>query len=117
MNVKVGDFDNLCHILTENAQLNDFSIQSYRFSLSWSRLMPDGRRANSNSAAKDYYHKLIDLLIENDIEPHVTLYHWDLPSALYTEKCPGKLFDYLFSHGQSQFHFYYIITNYRIKLS
>jgi len=67
--------------------------------------MPDGRKANSNSAAKDYYHKLIDLLIENDIEPHVTLYHWDLPSALYTEKCPGKLFDYLFSHGQSQFHF------------
>ena len=64
--------------------------------------MPDGRKANSNSAAKDYYHKLIDLLIENDIEPHVTLYHWDLPSALYTEKCPGKLFDYLFSHGQSQ---------------
>ena len=52
--------------------------------------MPDGRKANTNSAAKDYYHKLIDLLIENDIEPHVTLYHWDLPSALYTEDCPGK---------------------------
>ena len=53
--------------------------------------MPDGRIPNSNPAAKNYYHKLIDLLIENNIEPHVTLYHWDLPSALYTEDCPGKL--------------------------
>jgi len=69
--------------------LADMNVKSYRFSLSWSRLMPDGKTVNSNDAAKNYYHKLIDLLIENDIEPHVTLYHWDLPSALYTKDCPG----------------------------
>ena len=61
--------------------------------------MPDGRNANSDPAGKNYYHKLIDLLIENNIEPHVTLYHWDLPSALYTEECPGKFSHLNFSHG------------------
>ena len=64
--------------------------------------MPDGRIPNSNPAAKNYYHKLIDLLIENNIEPHVTLYHWDLPSALYTEDCPGKLSRFTFSHGLNE---------------
>ena len=74
--------------------------------------MPDGRKANTNPAAKDYYHKLIDLPIENDIEPHVTLYHWDLPSALYTEDCPGNFCCYLFSHKPSQFHFSSQITEF-----
>lgn len=78
--------------------------------------MPDGRKANSNPAAKEYYHKLIDLLIENDIEPHVTLYHWDLPSALYTKECPGKQTHYLFSHEPSQFDFPSEITYLRMDL-
>lgn len=56
-------------------------LKSYRFSLSWSRLIPDGRGA-PNRGGLDFYSRLIDRLLERDITPMVTLYHWDLPAAL-----------------------------------
>ena len=51
--------------------------------------MPDGQNPNSNPAAKMYYHNLIDRLIEEDIIPMVTLYHWDQPTQIYTDDCKG----------------------------
>ena len=51
--------------------------------------MPDGRNPNSNMKAKEYYHNLINRLIEEGITPMVTLYHWDQPSAIYTSDCKG----------------------------
>lgn len=53
----------------------------YRFSISWSRLIPDGDGA-LNEAGFAYYDKLIDALLARGVEPWVTLYHWDLPQAL-----------------------------------
>ena len=58
-------------------------IRHYRLSLSWSRLMPDGRTLNDEGVA--FYSALLDLLKEKNIEPRVTLYHWDLPLALEEE--------------------------------
>jgi beta-glucosidase len=56
----------------------------YRFSLAWPRLQPAGRGA-INQAGVDFYARLIEALLERDIEPWVTLYHWDLPQVLEDE--------------------------------
>jgi beta-glucosidase len=57
------------------------NLQAYRFSVSWSRVMPEGR-GRVNAAGLDFYDRLIDGLLEAGIEPLCTLYHWDLPAAL-----------------------------------
>jgi beta-glucosidase len=56
----------------------------YRFSLAWPRLQPDGRGA-LNEAGVDFYSRLVDTLLAKDIQPWVTLYHWDLPQVLQDE--------------------------------
>lgn len=58
------------------------SVHFYRFSLSWTRILPDGYNMNISAAGIKYYNGLIDALLENGIEPVVTLYHWDLPQTL-----------------------------------
>ena len=63
------------------ALMKQHNIQAYRFSVSWARVIPDGAGA-VNEAGLDYYSQLIDELLANGIEPMITLYHWDLPSAL-----------------------------------
>ena len=61
--------------------MRDLGIDSYRFSSSWARVMPDGKGA-VNAEGLDFYDRLVDGLLERDIKPHLTLYHWELPSAL-----------------------------------
>lgn len=58
-------------------------VQSYRFSTSWARVRPDGGPVNP--AGLDFYSRLVDELLEHDIMPWLTLYHWDLPQALEAE--------------------------------
>lgn len=62
------------------ALMSDLGVQVYRFSTSWARVQPDGRTANA--AGLDFYRRLVDELLEKDITPWLTLYHWDLPQAL-----------------------------------
>jgi beta-glucosidase len=61
--------------------LSELGVNSYRFSIAWSRVLPTGRGA-VNEAGLDFYDRLIDGLVERNIKPVVTLYHWDLPEAL-----------------------------------
>jgi beta-glucosidase len=61
--------------------MRTLGINAYRFSISWSRVMPRGR-GPVNPAGVDFYDRLVDVLLASGIEPMVTLYHWDLPAAL-----------------------------------
>jgi beta-glucosidase len=63
------------------ALLAELGLPAYRFSIAWPRVQPDGRGAPSASGL-DFYRALVDELLAHDIEPFVTLYHWDLPQAL-----------------------------------
>ena len=57
-------------------------VNAYRFSISWSRVLPDGEISNINEEGISYYNNLINGLIDAGIHPMVTMYHWDLPAAL-----------------------------------
>jgi beta-glucosidase len=62
------------------AIMQDLGIEHYRFSVSFSRIFPDGRTRNVR--ALDFYERLVEDLLVAGIRPAVTLYHWDLPQAL-----------------------------------
>ncbi|KAF6205529.1 hypothetical protein GE061_019702 [Apolygus lucorum] len=62
--------------------IKDLGFRMYRFSISWSRVLPDGTTRQINEPGLKYYDDLINELISQGIEPMVTLYHWDLPVAL-----------------------------------
>jgi len=62
------------------ALMKDLGIGTYRFSVSWARVMPDGRTVNP--AGLDFYARLVDRLEAAGVTPWLTLYHWDLPEAL-----------------------------------
>jgi len=62
------------------ALMKELGLQSYRFSISWARVKPGDRFVNQ--AGLDFYRRLVDELLDADILPWLTLYHWDLPQAL-----------------------------------
>jgi beta-glucosidase len=73
------------------ALLADAGLNAYRFSISWSRIVPDGVSATPlipagwsgiNQAGIDFYSRLIDALLERGVTPYATLFHWDLPQGL-----------------------------------
>ncbi|MFV0463889.1 MAG: GH1 family beta-glucosidase [Nostocoides sp.] len=63
------------------ALMADLGLQAYRFSISWSRVLPHGV-GEINQAGLDFYNRLVDELLARGIRPVVTLYHWDLPQVL-----------------------------------
>jgi beta-galactosidase len=70
------------HRFSEDIQLmKQIGIKAYRFSISWTRILPNGT-GEVNMDGVNYYNNLINELLENGIEPYVTLFHWDYPMEL-----------------------------------
>ncbi|WP_433183452.1 GH1 family beta-glucosidase [Actinoallomurus sp. CA-150999] len=63
------------------ALMASLGLTAYRFSISWSRVLPDGA-GPVNPKGLDFYRRLVDTLLEAGVQPWPTLYHWDLPQAL-----------------------------------
>src|SRR2546423_13665309 len=61
--------------------VKQLNIPNFRFSISWTRLLPNGT-GEVNNAGVEYYNQVIDYCIAKGIEPWITVYHWDLPQVL-----------------------------------
>ncbi|XP_052724272.1 cyanogenic beta-glucosidase-like isoform X2 [Vigna angularis] len=66
--------------------MKNMNLDSYRFLISWSRILPNGKLSGGiNQEGIDYYNNVINELLANGIKPLVTLFHWDLPQTLEDE--------------------------------
>ena len=86
-NVDNGDTGEIAcdhyHRIKEDVKLmSDLGIKAYRFSINWSRVLPEGK-GRVNEAGIKFYDDLINELLANKIKPYITLYHWDLPYELH----------------------------------
>ena len=82
-NGETGDVaDDSYHLYKTDVQLlKALGVQTYRFSISWSRVFPTGK-GKVNQKGLDYYNHVVDDLLANGITPYITLFHWDTPAAL-----------------------------------
>ena len=62
--------------------MQELGVDAYRFSIAWPRILPTGFEEKPLQAGLDFYNRLVDALLEANITPWVTLYHWDLPQPL-----------------------------------
>ncbi len=63
--------------------MQQLSMNAYRFSISWPRIMPTGM-GKINEKGLDFYDKMVDALLTHGITPYITLFHWDLPYDLFS---------------------------------
>ncbi|KAH7837571.1 hypothetical protein Vadar_015320 [Vaccinium darrowii] len=78
--------DSYHHYMEDVQILKDINLNAYRFSISWSRVLPRGKLSGGvNEEGVTYYNNLINELVGNGIEPFVTIFHWDVPQALEDE--------------------------------
>ena len=123
-NIRSGDTGEVAcdfyHRFRDDIRLmRELGIGAFRFSIAWPRILPAGR-GRVNEAGLDFYDRLVDELLANDIEPFPTLFHWDTPQALeddggwparstatafveYTEAVVGRLGDrvrYWMTHNE-----------------
>jgi beta-glucosidase len=73
--------DHYQRYLSDVDLMREIGLNTYRFSISWSRVLPEGR-GRVNAAGLGFYDRLVDALLGKGIQPNVTLFHWDLPTAL-----------------------------------
>lgn len=76
--------DHYHHFKEDVALMAELGLKAYRFSISWSRVLPEGK-GKINEKGLEFYNQLIDELVKYHIEPVVTIYHFDLPLALYNQ--------------------------------
>ena len=74
--------DDSYHLYKEDVQLlKNLGVSTYRMSISWSRVFPSGK-GEVNQKGLDYYDRVVDELLANNITPYITMFHWDLPQGL-----------------------------------
>ncbi len=73
--------DHYHRVESDVKMMADLGLKTYRFSIAWSRILPDGR-GKVNGEGLEWYHRLVELLLEHGITPCATLFHWDLPQGL-----------------------------------
>ncbi|PUA81319.1 GH1 family beta-glucosidase [Nocardioides currus] len=103
LNQDTGDVacDHFHRMPSDVALMRELKMASYRFSVAWPRVRPDGGAVNRAGLA--FYDRLVDELLAHDVAPWLTLYHWDLPQALedaggWTNRDTAHRFaDYAFS--------------------
>ncbi|TMW67587.1 hypothetical protein Poli38472_011207 [Pythium oligandrum] len=107
--------DDFLHRYKSDIQLmSDTGLQSFRFSISWSRVMnwdPETKRMKPNPPGIAFYHSLIDELRRRNIVPILTLYHWDLPTELHNKLKPqgwlnSDIKDHFVEYADLMFHEY-----------
>jgi len=76
-----GACDHYQRFREDVALMRDMGLGAYRFSISWNRVLPQGRGA-VNQKGLEFYDRLVDALLEAEIQPFATLFHWDLPQTL-----------------------------------
>lgn len=76
--------DHYHHWEEDLGAIKKLGLKAYRFSVAWPRVLPSGRGVISE-AGLDFYSKMVDRLLKLEIEPYITLYHWDLPQKLQDE--------------------------------
>jgi beta-glucosidase/6-phospho-beta-glucosidase/beta-galactosidase len=93
--------------------MKNLGVKEYRFSISWNRIMPN-KHLVINQEGIQFYHSLIDTLLENEIEPYVTLYHWDLPQYIQNEIggwIDERIIHYFLDYSKVIFNEYYKKVN------
>lgn len=83
-NADIGP-DHYHHVEEDLDLIQELGVQTYRFSLSWPRILPNGKTDLINEKGVAFYNRLIDGVLERNLEPLVTLWHWDTPLALQNE--------------------------------
>ena len=83
--------DHYHHMKEDVALMSELGLKAYRFSIAWTRILPDGD-GEVNEKGLMFYESLIDELNKRKIEPIVTMYHFDLPFALHERKFMKKRF-------------------------
>ncbi|RZF43906.1 hypothetical protein LSTR_LSTR007242 [Laodelphax striatellus] len=103
------------HKYKEDVQLlKTVGFNAYRFSISWSRILPKGDDSLVNEKGIKYYSDLIDELLANGIQPMVTMYHWDLPEPL--DKIGGWTNPVLADYFEAYARILFIKLGNRVKL-
>ena len=88
--------------------MKDLNLSNYRLSFAWPRILPDGKTINEDGI--EHYQKIISTLLQYNIEPFVTLYHWDLPQSVYIETNGGwineSIIDYYIQYVDTVFTYF-----------
>jgi beta-glucosidase len=117
---QTGDVaDDSYHLYKEDVKLlKNMGATVYRFSISWSRVFPNGT-GQPNQKGLAYYQHVVDELLKNDIQPYITLFHWDLPQALPggwqsrdTSKAFADYAAYMAKHLSDRVHHFFTINEF-----